>query len=304
MLRGPVASSEVNDLCGILKRRCGLVLSDDGRGQVANRLRTIALQAGAGDLGELTAMLRSPGSEGLMARVADAMLNHDTAFFRDAGLFRHVREALLPAQIEARRNQRHLRIWCAAASTGQEAYSLAMILGDMPALGTDWRIDLVATDLSEAALTRAAQGAYSQSEVQYGLPIDLLLRHFQQVDDDWQIADHLRAMVRFQQANLLDDFSGLGTFDIIFCRNVLSGLDPAIRFDVLRRMVDVMAPEGCLVLDDSVAEAAQDAGFMPIGGMRGIFGRKRLLSPRLPRKPSMHGRHAVAPHLTVVGGHG
>jgi chemotaxis protein methyltransferase CheR len=303
MLRAAVKWTEYNDLCGLLRARCGLGFSGDRRDLMASRLRPLVVQAGVADLGGLVAKLKARGSEALMAQVVDAMLPHDTAFFRDANVFRNFSRNLLPALLDTHRVQRRIRIWCAGAATGQEPYSLAMILADMQMTLSDWHVDLVATDLSRASLTRAREGSYSQAEVQCGLPIDLLLKHFQPDGDGWRIAADLRAMVRFEQANLLDDFSGLGVFDVIFCRHVLSGLDQAARRDVLGRIVGAMTPNGYLLLDDGETTMAREAGFVSVRGMSGVYTRKPAFMAMSGRGSAGRSR-PVAPYLTVVATNG
>ncbi len=141
--------------------------------------------------------------------------------------------------LAARASRRSLRIWCAAASTGQEPYSLAMIVKEMSAALSGWRVEIVATDLSQEVLEKSKSGIYSQFEVQRGLPIQLLVKYFKQVGDLWQINPDIRAMVQYRQLNLLQDFSHLGRFDIIFCRNVLIYFDQPTKIDIFNRLLKV-----------------------------------------------------------------
>jgi len=300
MLRAAAASNECEPLCGLLRAHCGLILSDDKRNLVAKRLRPIMLQAGIADLGDLAAKLVLPGAEALMARVIDALSSHETAFFRNAEVFRYVRETMLPALLKLRRGQRRIRIWCAAAATGQEPYSLAMMLADMPVLPADWQIDLVASDLSGAALTRAREGAYSQSEVQCGLPIALLVRHFTVAGDVWRIASDLRAKVSFRQVNLLNDFSALGRFDVVLCRNVLAGFEPSVRHDVLSRIVDVTACDGYVVLGAGETMAGGISRFSAVNGVPGVFMGQPARGTTMLETASAHGCRFTPSHLTVV----
>ncbi len=158
------------------------------------------------------------------------------------------RQTMMPALIAARKTTRTIRIWCAAASTGQEPYSLAMCLREMEQKIAGWRIELLATDLGNDVLEKARQGLYSQFEVQRGLPIQLLIKHFTQVGELWQIAPDIRAMVKYQQLNLLSDFSRLGRFDLILCRNVLIYFDTETKIGVLNRLARSMAGDGYLML--------------------------------------------------------
>ena len=163
-------------------------------------------------------------------------------------LFDLLRQRLLPELVAARKHTRQLRIWSAAASTGQEPYSLAMtIAGLVPSLA-DWRVEIVATDYSPAALARARAGVYNSFEAQRGLPEHLLKRFFRPVGSDWQINEEIRRAVTFREGNLLEPFGHLGTFDLIMCRNVLIYFDTTNKRDVLNRITHVLAPDGYLFL--------------------------------------------------------
>ena len=178
---------------------------------------------------------------------------------------------MLPALLSARRASRCIRIWCAAASSGQEPYSLAMMLKELDRDLPGWRIELLATDLSGDVLERARQGIYSQFEVQRGLPIQLLIKYFTQVGDMWQIAPEIRAMVKFQQFNLLADFARLGVFDLIFCRNVLIYFDQDTKRTVLGRMAKLMPQDGVLYLGGAETVLGVSERFKPVTGQRGVY---------------------------------
>src|SRR5690606_29202065 len=169
----------------------------------------------------------------------------------DKSPFDQFRTVMLPALLSARQNDKRLRIWSAAASTGQEAYSLAMILDEFSARLAGWKIEIVGTDLAETVLEKARKGVYSQFEVQRGLPAPMLLRHFNQIGESWQISDHIRSKVTFKQLNLLSDFNLLGRFDIIYCRNVLIYFDAVRKTDILTRMARILAPDGFMTLGAS-----------------------------------------------------
>ncbi|MDO9562936.1 MAG: protein-glutamate O-methyltransferase CheR, partial [Bradyrhizobium sp.] len=203
----------------ILKERSGLDLSADKQYLVESRLIPLARRVGLSGIGELVLKLKA-GTEPLTSEVVEAMTTNETFFFRDKIPFDHLKEAVLPALAQARASRRALRIWCAASSTGQEPYSIAMCVKEFAALA-GWRVEIVATDLSQDVLVKSKAGIYSQFEVQRGLPIQLLVKHFKQVGEMWQLNADIRGMVQHRQLNLLQDFSHLGTFDVIFCRNVL-----------------------------------------------------------------------------------
>jgi chemotaxis protein methyltransferase CheR len=254
-----------------LKERSGLVLSADKQYLVESRLLPIARKAGFSNLGELVAALKHGETDALMTRVVEAMTTNETFFFRDKTPFENFRFAVLPALLDARRISRTIRIWCAAASTGQEPYSLAMALKDVESTVAGWRIEIVATDLSSEVLEKAQTGIYSQFEVQRGLPIQLLIKHFAKIGDMWQISPEIRAMVKFKQLNLLGDFSALGTFDLIFCRNVLIYFDQVTKVGLLNRLARAAAADGYLVLGAAETVVGLTDSFRTVPELRGLY---------------------------------
>ena len=254
-----------------LKERSGLVLSADKQYLVESRLLPVARKTGIGSLGELVAMLKAGQHASLMTEVVEAMTTNESFFFRDKTPFEHFRRTVMPALLAARSNSKTIRIWCAAASTGQEPYSLAMCLKEIERDIAGWRIELVATDLSTEVLEKARAGLYTQFEVQRGLPIQLLIKHFTQVGELWQIAPELRAMVRYRQLNLLADFSPLGMFDLIFCRNVLIYFDQDTKIDVLNRLARVTAGDGYLILGAAETVIGLTDRYKVVPDKRGLY---------------------------------
>jgi chemotaxis protein methyltransferase CheR len=258
----------------------------------------VARKAGHATLGDLVEALRRGGDEALMAAAVEAMATNESFFFRDKIPFEHFRSIVMPALIAARRTTRTIRIWCAAASTGQEPYSLAMCLKDMARDLAGWRIEMLATDLCGDVLEKARLGLYSQFEVQRGLPIQLLIKHFTQAGELWQIAPELRAMVKFRQLNLLANFSQLGIFDLIFCRNVLIYFDQETKIDVLDRLSRVVACDGYLVLGAAETVVGLTDSFKVVGDKHGLYApNQRPAKPwaTLPAK-------RPAPRLVAVNG--
>jgi chemotaxis protein methyltransferase CheR len=280
-----------------LKARSGLVLSGDKQYLVESRLLPIARKAGLGSLSELAAALKRGGSENLMTAVVEAMTTNETFFFRDKTPFENFRSVVLPALLAARRVTRSIRIWCAAASTGQEPYSLAIALKEMQRDLAGWRIDVVATDLSHEVLEKARLGVYSQFEVQRGLPIQLLIKYFTQHGDVWQIAPEIRAMVKYQYCNLLHDFSWLGVFDLIFCRNVLIYFDQDTKIGVLNRLAPLLAADGYLVLGAAETVIGLTDSFGTIAEHRGLYTPNRRGT-----KPVAVGGRPPPPRLIAVNG--
>jgi len=279
-----------------LKERSGLVLSADKQYLVESRLLPIARKAGIGGLGELVSALKRSDADVLMTRVVEAMTTNETFFFRDKTPFENFRSAVLPALLAARRTSRTIRIWCAASSTGQEPYSLAMLLKEMEGDVAGWRIDLIATDLSNDVLAKARHGIYSQFEVQRGLPIKLLIKYFAQTGDMWQIAPEIRAMVKFQQLNLLSDLSRLGTFDLIFCRNVLIYFDQEAKTGMLNRLGRAIAGDGYLVLGAAETVVGLTDSFRTVPDLRGLY----VPNLRPPRPQVVGGKYAT--RLFAVNG--
>jgi chemotaxis protein methyltransferase CheR len=254
-----------------LKERSGLILSADKQYLVESRLLPVARSAGFTNLGDLVRALMRGNADALMTAVVEAMMTHESFFFRDKLPFDHFRQTIMPALIAARSNVRTIRIWCAAASTGQEPYSLAMCLREMEQKIAGWRIDLLATDLGNDVLEKARKGLYSQFEVQRGLPIQLLIRHFTQVGELWQIAPDVRSMVKYQQLNLLADFARLGRFDLILCRNVLIYFDTETKISVLDRLARSTASDGYLMLGAAETVVGLTNSFKVVADKRGLY---------------------------------
>jgi chemotaxis protein methyltransferase CheR len=264
-----VTPSDYEYLRKLLKERSGLDLSADKQYLVESRLVPLARKAGLPGIAELVQKMKG-GAEALTAEVVEAMTTNETFFFRDKIPFDHLKETILPALVQARAARRSLRIWCAASSTGQEPYSIAMLLKEMPAL-SGWRTEIVGTDLSQAVLEKSKAGIFSQFEVQRGLPIQMLVKYFKQNGDLWQINADIRAMVHHKQLNLLQDFSQLGTFDVIFCRNVLIYFDQETKAAIFERMVRMIEPDGVLALGAAESVVGITDAFKPYPDRRGMY---------------------------------
>ena len=231
-----------------VREASGLSLDDDKRYLVEDRLRSILRDAKLGDLDELGRCLHANARSDLARSVAEALTINETSFFRDKVLFQTVADQLLPRLIADRVDSRRLRIWCAGCSTGQEPYSIAMLIDERMRQLPGWHVDIVATDLSRSVIELARQGRYSQFEVQRGLPVTMLLRHFHRSGETWQISDDLRGKVAFSTLNLMESFKGLGRFDVIFCRNVLIYFDATTKARLLGNLSDALVDDGVLAL--------------------------------------------------------
>ena len=269
----------------LLKQRSGLVLSADKQYLVESRLMPVARKIGAAGVNELVARLKAAPASPLATQVVEAMTTNESFFFRDKLPFEHFRKLIVPALGQARAREKRLRIWCTAAAAGQEPYSLAMALKEMGNALDGWRIDIVATDISASILDKAKNGVYSQFEVQRGLPIQLLVKYFMQRGELWQVAPHLREMVTFRPLNLLNDFSVLGSFDVVFCRNVLIYFDQDTKIKVLNRIARQMPADGYLVLGAAETVIGLTDAFKPVPDQRGLYVPKLNGAGAMPGTP-------------------
>lgn len=254
----------------LTRARSGLVLTADKAYLVKGRLDPVARRAGLADASALLARLRAGAPEALVRACVDAMATHESFFFRDGTPFQALEQAL-PGLIAARQASRALRVWCAACSSGQEPYSVAMLLAEASARLTGWRVEIIATDMSEAIVARARDGLYSDFEARRGLSEDRLKRWFQPEGGQWRVAPELRRMVSFRTHNLLDGPADPGPFDVIFCRNVLIYFDVAQKRTVLERLARALTPDGLLFLGSAETVIGVTDALAPAPGASGLF---------------------------------
>ena len=255
----------------VLKKRSGLVVSPDNAYLLESRLMPVARRWNVKGLDDLVVLLRKDGDERLLTNITDAMVTNETSFFRDSRPFQQFKALVLPSLLERRASEKHIRIWCAASSTGQEPYSLAMILSEERARLQDWRVEILGTDLSTELLEKAQAGLYTQFEVQRGLPITYLVKYFTQIGDKWELSDDIRRMVAFQPFNLLNEPSPLGRFDVVFCRNVLGYFDRTDRGRTLDQVAGLMPADGILYLGGGETVFGITERFAPIDGHRDLY---------------------------------
>lgn len=283
---------EFEYLRSFLKQRSGLALTAEKRYLVESRLTPVCRRFGLATLGDLIGALKL-GQDGATERaVVEAMTTNETFFFRDRIPFDLFRDTILPEALAHNASRRRLRIWCAAASTGQEPYSLAMLLQEAAPRLAGWQVEIVATDLSTEVIEKARLGLYSHFEVQRGLPVQWLIRYFTQIGEQWQIAQSLRSMVDYRQLNLLHSFASLGQFDVIYCRNVLIYFDAPTKSDVLARLAAQLAPGGALLLGAAETVIGLTDRLSPNPKQRGLYGH----SEPVGRTPEM------VPPLRVAAG--
>lgn len=260
-------------LRAFLKGQSGLILSADKGYLVESRLMPVARKRGLNGLDELIATVRGGKDEGLRIDVVEAMTTNESFFFRDTKPFDSLRDVVLPRIVEARKaaGAKTIRIWSAACSSGQEPYTIGMILKENPDLLQGLDVDIVGTDLSGEIIAKAKTGLYSQFEAQRGLPVQLLVKYFEQVDEHWQIVGSIREMVTYHQTNLLHDMAHLGRFDIVFCRNVLIYFDNEAKSEVLQRICTMMPEDGILYLGGAESVIGITQVFAPLEDVRGVY---------------------------------
>ena len=254
-----LAPPDFDFVCQLVRRRSAIVLEPGKEYLVEARLSPLAKELGFGDPTELVAQLRRDTGP-LADRVTEAMTTNETSFFRDIVPFDLLRQEVLPELVVRRATQRRLRIWCGASSSGQEPYTIAMVVDQVPELA-GWDIEILATDLSPEMLDRARSGLYSQLEVNRGLPAQLLVKHFERSGTGYQLKEGLRRSVEFRMLNLAEPWPTLGPFDIVFMRNVLIYFDVETKREIFGRVRRVLAPDGYLFLGAAETTVNIDAGF-------------------------------------------
>jgi chemotaxis protein methyltransferase CheR len=264
----PLPSGTFETLAGFLKTRSGLTIGPDKQYLLETRLGPVMKQHGIASLPALAERLKRGGTDDVAHQVVEAMTTNESFFFRDDKPFIHLAQQL-PILAAARPAGACLQVWSAACSTGQEAYSVAMLAADNAAALGGRTVQITGTDIARQPLARAQAGLYTQFEAQRGLPIRNLMKHFTKDGANWQIKPELRAMTKFREWNLLSDLRPLGQFDVVFCRNVLIYFDQATKSKVLNALADTMARDAVLYL----------------GGAETVMG----LTNRLVPAPELHG---------------
>ena len=259
-------------LATLLKTKSGLIIGTDKLYLLETRLANIVKREKLPDMNALAERLRRPGSDALSRDVVEAMTTNESFFFRDEKPFLHFRTQALPRLVAARPAGSQLRVWSAASSSGQEAYSLAMIVAEASSVLGGRKVEIVGTDIARDQLARAREGVYSQFEVQRGLPVQMLMRYFRKDESSWRIVDTIRAMAQFREFNLLSDLRSLGRFDIVFCRNVLIYFDQPTKTRVLEAIAGLMPPDGLLYLGGAETVLGITSRFAPMPNERGVYG--------------------------------
>jgi chemotaxis protein methyltransferase CheR len=256
-----LAEQDFDYIRDLVRDRAAIILEPGKEYLAVTRLDPVVRRAGLGSLSELVATLREDDDPALSEQVIDALTTNETTFFRDLHPFESLRNHILPALVERKRLSRSLSIWSAGCSSGQEPYSVAMLIReDFPELA-GWQVSILGTDVSVAMLERARAGRYGQIEVNRGLPAHLLVKYFRRAGVGWEIDGSIRAMVRFRQQNLIDPWPSMPPMDLVLMRNVMIYFDVAAKQEILARVGDVLAPHGYLLLGTSETTLHLDDSF-------------------------------------------
>ncbi len=254
----------------LLKEKSGLTLTPDKSYLLDSRLTPVARKWNYANLEVMTMALRAMPPADLIKEVVEAMTTNETSFYRDSKPFDQFRDIILPHLMKTRPAKR-VRIWCAASSTGQEPYSLAMLIKENAAKLPGWNFEIIATDIDTNVLDAAKRGEYTQFEVQRGLPIQMLMKYFDQKADKWALKQEIKSMVQFKFFNLLEPMASLGKFDIIFCRNVLIYFDRETKAKVLQNMATLIPDDGFVLLGGAETVLGITDSFKPMDNARGIY---------------------------------
>ena len=266
-----LTDQEFNIFQSELKERSGITIEKDKLYLLESRLMPVAKKHGLEDLSALAQHISAPAGSAVINEVVEAMTTNETSFMRDSKPFKRFRELILPDLMENKKNGRTIRIWCAACSSGQEPYSLAIILDEMKEKLTGWTVEILATDISEEMVERAKAGVYTQFEVQRGLSVQHLVKYFTQEEEKWIINPALKTPITFNTFNLLDSYRQHGKFDIIFCRNVLIYFEKELKINILDRMSEVINPDGYLLLGGAETVLGLTEHWKPVPGFNGIY---------------------------------
>lgn len=270
MIHSQPAADATRILAGLLETRTGQQIAPSRYWRIQTALAPLLKQHGIPDLDALVAVLSDPENERLLQECLELMLNNESFFFRDIALFATLRSEALPQMRQRREARKSLRIWCAGCSTGQEAYSVAMLIDSDRDQWEGWNIEIVGTDISGSVMAKARSGRYSQFEIQRGLSVDYMLRYFTQDGDDWVIDPRLQQMVRFHEDNILKPRTEKGRFDIILCRNVLMYFAPETRSIAYAKLDQALEDDGLLMLGAAETVMDQTTLFSTAREMRGL----------------------------------
>ncbi|MEM7779982.1 MAG: protein-glutamate O-methyltransferase CheR [Pseudomonadota bacterium] len=270
-----VSQASYQIIADLLAAHTGQHLTENRRWRIGTALAGVFREHGISNVDQLVCLLEEPRRRArdgdLSTQVVEALLNNETYFFRDKPTFDQLPIDILPDIAERRAATRRISIWCAGCSTGQEVHSLAMLFEEQAEQWQGWTIDILGTDVSHRAIRAARGGLYSQFEVQRGLRVAQMLRHFDETPGGWQIRDHVRKITRFQQHNVLSEPPARGRFDLVLCRNVLLYFDPATRKAAFDRLANALVSDGILMLGAGETVVGQTRAFAPYGKYMSLY---------------------------------
>jgi len=254
----------------------GIYLDESKKYLLETRLNTIAEECGCSSYQDFYSKAKTDASKLIERKIIDAISTNETLFFRDTGPFQLLQHKIFPELIDARASKSaliktNLKIWSAASSTGQELYSVAIVLQELLGDLSKYSIKLLGTDISDAAIAQASSGKYNKFEIERGLARDKLTRYFNSLGQTWKINDQIRAMVNFRKFNLMAPFTGLGKFDIVLCRNVAIYFTLEDRKKLFNKIADVLEPDGYLIIGSTESLTGICPRFIPKRHLRSIF---------------------------------
>ncbi len=258
-------------IADLLEARTGQQLTQSRRWRIGSALSSVFRKHGIGNVDQLVCLLADASSEELAQEVVEALLNNETYFFRDRIMFELLARRVLPDLAERRQDTKRLSVWSAGCSTGQEAFSLAMLFADQPATWQDWSIDIVGTDISQRAITDARAAVYNQFEIQRGLSVAQMLAHFDESEKGWQPAQELQRKVRFKVRNILDEPPVMQKFDLVLCRNVLLYFDDRRRTNAFAQISKSLKKDGWLMLGAGETVVGRTRYFRSAPGHQGLY---------------------------------
>lgn len=270
MAEATLSAADFAFIANLVRQRCALVLEPGKEYLVKSRLLPLAQRHGLEGIAPLIDRLRG-SDNGLTTEVVEAMVTTETSFFRDIHPFETLKKTVLPQLIEARRAQRQLNIWFAASSSGQEPYSVALILKEWFPELSGWRLNLSATDISHEMLNRSRAGRYTQVEVNRGLPTPLLLKWFRQEGAYWELDDRIRSMVTFSPLNLAQPWPAMPRWDLVFLRNVMIYFDNEVKKVILGRVSRLLSKDGYLLLGGAETTLSLDDSYHRIVALKAGF---------------------------------
>jgi chemotaxis protein methyltransferase CheR len=274
----PLSVADFDYIRKLVYDRTGVSLSEDKTYLVESRLGMLAKEAGASSISGLVAQLKQKGFNPLYESIVEAMMTNETFFFRDVNPFELLKKSVMPELLKQRQSNRTLNIWCAACSSGQEPYSIAMLLREYFPQLANWKVNLIASDISTKILKRARLGRYGKHEIIRGLPPTFLHKYFHHCGKEWEIKEDLRKSIEFRQINLTEPFGSIPQMDVIFMRNVLIYFDIQTKQSILARVRKVLQPDGYLFLGGGETTVNLDGAFEPVQFDQGVC--YRMISPQ------------------------